>query len=37
MKEGMLEHCAGVCGAAARRAAELILREQTAAPGPDAT
>ena len=32
MKEGMLEHCAGVCGRAARRAAELILREQSAAP-----
>ena len=32
MKEGMLEHCAGVCGAAARKAAELILREESAAP-----
>ena len=32
MKEGMLEHCAGVCGRAARRAAELILREESAAP-----
>jgi hypothetical protein len=32
MKEGMLGHCAGVCGAAARRAAELILREVSAAP-----
>jgi C_GCAxxG_C_C family probable redox protein len=32
MKEGMLGHCAGVCGAAARRAAELILREASAAP-----
>ena len=31
MKEGMLEHCAGVCGRAARRAAELILREESAA------
>ena len=35
MKEGMLQHCAGVCGAAARRAAELILLEESAAPGPD--
>ena len=32
MKEGMLGHCAGVCGAAARKAAELILREQPPAP-----
>jgi C_GCAxxG_C_C family probable redox protein len=32
MKEGMLAHCAGVCGAAARKAAELILREKSAAP-----
>ena len=32
MKEGMLGHCAGVCGRAARRAAELILREESAAP-----
>jgi C_GCAxxG_C_C family probable redox protein len=31
-KEGMIEHCAQVCGAAARRAAELILREVSAAP-----
>jgi C_GCAxxG_C_C family probable redox protein len=28
MKEGMLEHCAGVVGKTARRAAELILRER---------
>lgn len=28
MKEGMLAHCAGVCGQTARRAAELILRER---------
>jgi C_GCAxxG_C_C family probable redox protein len=36
IKEGMLEHCASVCGAAARRTAELILREESTAPGPDA-
>ncbi|MBW1684022.1 MAG: C_GCAxxG_C_C family protein [Deltaproteobacteria bacterium] len=35
-KQGMLEHCAGVCGEAARRTAELLLREQPPAPGPDA-
>jgi C_GCAxxG_C_C family probable redox protein len=28
LKEGMLEHCAGVVGRTARRAAELILRER---------
>jgi C_GCAxxG_C_C family probable redox protein len=28
MKEGMLEHCAGVVGRTTRRAAELILRER---------
>jgi C_GCAxxG_C_C family probable redox protein len=28
MKEGMLEHCAGVVGKTTRRAAELILRER---------
>jgi C_GCAxxG_C_C family probable redox protein len=36
MKEGMLEHCAGVCGRAARKTVELLLREGSAAPGPDA-
>ena len=29
MKEGMLEHCAGVVGRTTRRAAELILRERS--------
>jgi C_GCAxxG_C_C family probable redox protein len=28
MKEGMLEHCAGVVGRTTRRAAEMILRER---------
>jgi len=28
MKEGMLEHCAGVVGRTTRRAAELILKER---------
>jgi len=32
MTEGMLGHCAGVCSAAARSAAALILREKPAAP-----
>jgi C_GCAxxG_C_C family probable redox protein len=36
MKEGMLEHCAGVCGRAARKTVELLPREESAAPGPDA-
>jgi C_GCAxxG_C_C family probable redox protein len=36
VKEGMLEHCAGVCGRAARKTVELLLREESAAPGPDA-
>jgi hypothetical protein len=35
-KEGMLEHCARVCGTAARRTVELISREESAAAGPDA-
>jgi C_GCAxxG_C_C family probable redox protein len=35
-KQGMLEHCARVCGAAARRTVELISREESATPGPDA-
>jgi C_GCAxxG_C_C family probable redox protein len=35
-KEGMLEHCARVCGTAAKRTVELISREESAAPGPDA-
>jgi len=30
MEVGMLEHCGGVCGRAARKTAELILREQAA-------
>jgi len=29
MKEGMLEHCAGVVGRTTRRAAELILKERS--------
>ena len=36
VKEGMLEHCAGVCGEAARRTAELLLREQPLVFGPGA-
>jgi len=32
MTEGMLGHCAGVCGEAARTAAAIILRETAAAP-----
>jgi C_GCAxxG_C_C family probable redox protein len=36
MKEGMLEHCAGVCGRAARRTVELLAREASAtAPDPE--
>ena len=35
-KQGMLEHCARVCGAAARKTVELLLREQPPTPGPDA-
>jgi C_GCAxxG_C_C family probable redox protein len=34
MKEGMLEHCSGVCGSAARRTVELLSREESPAPGP---
>ena len=36
VKEGMLEHCARVCGKAARKTVELLPREESAAPGPDA-
>ena len=36
VKEGMLEHCAGVCGRAAQKTVELLLREESATPGPDA-
>jgi C_GCAxxG_C_C family probable redox protein len=36
VKEGMLEHCAGVCGRAARKTVELLSREESAEPGPDA-
>jgi len=36
VKEGMLEHCAGVCGRAARKTVEILLGEEPAAPGPDA-
>jgi len=35
MKEGMLGHCAGVCGRAARKTVELLSREESAAPGRD--
>ena len=35
VKEGMLEHCARVCGGAARRTVELLSREESPAPGPD--
>jgi C_GCAxxG_C_C family probable redox protein len=35
-KEGMLEHCARVCRTAARKTVELISREESAAPVPDA-
>ncbi len=35
-KEGMLEHCARVCGTAAQKTVELISREESAAPGPEA-
>jgi C_GCAxxG_C_C family probable redox protein len=31
-KQGMLEHCARVCGTAARRTVELISREESPAP-----
>jgi C_GCAxxG_C_C family probable redox protein len=34
VKEGMLEHCARVCGGAARRTVELLSREESPAPGP---
>jgi C_GCAxxG_C_C family probable redox protein len=36
-KEGMLEHCAGVCGRAARKTVEILSREESVAPGPDAS
>jgi C_GCAxxG_C_C family probable redox protein len=34
-KEGMLDHCARVCGSAARKTVELISGEESAAPGPE--
>ena len=36
VRQGMLEHCAGVCGAAARETVELLSREHFAARGPGA-
>jgi len=36
MKGGMLEHCAGVCGRAARSTVALLARETAAGPGPAA-